>query len=236
MSSYVYKYVSGGAIIYIGITDNLQNRLKQHGKNGDNIPEEGWEEISNADIYYAKVANRTMADVIESALIKRYSPKYNKAKKATEWDGLPIQEPNFLIYHDHLKAEVEKLKKENDHLHRHINKLRMDYDGAEKINAYEFERIKSDARRFLEAHNALMEIAQTKFEVALASGQIKIEDVCPNCPYRKKLKDIEVLILNDTIQGIDVKLDIVKRIKQEWEDKLKKQKEEVLNGEDNNIC
>ena len=82
MGHYVYKYVLNGEIIYIGKTDrkDVNLRLNQHGHSGDNIPEEGWSEINAAKIYYTKLANEVMSDVVESELIRRYRPKYNDKK------------------------------------------------------------------------------------------------------------------------------------------------------------
>lgn len=92
MGSYVYKYVYNDQIIYIGKNDtDLVSRLSAHGKPGDNIPEEGWNEINNSDIYYCKLANKIMSDVVESELIRKYKPKYNKAKMS-EWAGLQFPE------------------------------------------------------------------------------------------------------------------------------------------------
>ena len=80
MGHYVYKYVHNNEIIYIGKNDtDLYSRLRQHGKYGDNIPEEGWDEINNSDIFYCELPNAIMSDVVESELIRRYKPKYNKA-------------------------------------------------------------------------------------------------------------------------------------------------------------
>lgn len=88
---FVYKYVFNGEVIYVGIAKKLENRLSQHGKKGDNIDENGWSEINKSKIFYTKVANEVMADVIESELIRFYKPKYNKAK-TSEWSGLPFIE------------------------------------------------------------------------------------------------------------------------------------------------
>ena len=78
MGHFVYKYVYKSEVIYIGKNDtNLIDRIRQHGKFGDNIPEEGWDEINSSDIYYIELANSIMSDVVESELIRRYKPKYN---------------------------------------------------------------------------------------------------------------------------------------------------------------
>lgn len=95
---FVYKYVYNGEIIYIGKTDGpLEDRLRQHGKNGDNIPSEYHEEINNSTIYYFRVANSIMSDVVESELIRRHNPRLNKAKKS-EWDGMDFPEPKWKKY------------------------------------------------------------------------------------------------------------------------------------------
>ena len=98
MGHYVYKYVLNNEIIYIGKNDTiLSERLSQHGKIGDNITEEGWNDIKNSTIYYCVLANKTMSDVVESELIRRYKPKYNKAKMS-DWCGLPFVEPQWIKY------------------------------------------------------------------------------------------------------------------------------------------
>ena len=95
MGHYVYKYVHNNEIIYIGKNDtDLYSRLRQHGKYGDNIPEEGWDEINNSDIFYCELPNAIMSDVVESELIRRYKPKYNKAKMS-EWCGIGFVEPEW---------------------------------------------------------------------------------------------------------------------------------------------
>ena len=112
----VYKYVLNGEIIYIGKSDsNLDMRLKQHGKTGDNITKEAWNEIKAADIYYIPLVNSIMSDVVESELIRRYMPKWNIAKKETEWSGIPFQEPEWIKYipkKDNAKRTIDKAKRE----------------------------------------------------------------------------------------------------------------------------
>lgn len=92
---FVYKYVLNDEVIYVGKTDvNLSKRLSDHGKSGDNIPKEGWEDIRKAKIYFCKLLSKRDTDIYESELIRRYRPKYNKAKME-EWDGVDLPEPNW---------------------------------------------------------------------------------------------------------------------------------------------
>lgn len=98
MGHYVYKYVFNGEIIYIGKCDSdLDQRLGQHGKSGDNIDKKYWDNINASDIYYCTLANATMSDVVESELINRYKPKCNTAK-ISNWDGLELPEPKWKKY------------------------------------------------------------------------------------------------------------------------------------------
>lgn len=110
MGHYVYKYVLDNEIIYIGKNDtNLCGRLSAHGKAGDNIPKEGWDDINKSTIYYVELANSIMSDVFESEMIRRYKPKYNKAKMS-DWDGLPFEEPEWKLY----EWQPEILAEDND--------------------------------------------------------------------------------------------------------------------------
>lgn len=141
MGHYVYKYVCNNEIIYIGKNDtDLYSRLRQHGKCGDNIPEEGWDEINNSDIFYCELPNVTMSDVVESELIRRYKPKWNKAKMS-EWCGIGFAEPewerafeknNDKIIKEKdseisdLKSKLDKYKKEIDRL-KELERYKYDY-------------------------------------------------------------------------------------------------------------
>ena len=124
----VYKYVLNGEIIYIGKSDSdLDMRLKQHGREGDNIPREAWSEIKASDIYYTILANSIMSDVVESELIRRYKPKWNTAKKETAWSGLPFQEPEWIIYSpkkDKTKKTIDKSKREKQKMEHMISDLK----------------------------------------------------------------------------------------------------------------
>ena len=110
MSNYIYKYVYNNEIIYIGKTDtNLIRRLKQHGKNGDNIDSKYWDKLNKSDIYYCYANNKTMCDVIESELIRRYKPICNKAKKS-DWSGIEFVEPKWYFFDKNIMDEIKKQK------------------------------------------------------------------------------------------------------------------------------
>ena len=107
MPSYVYKFVYENEIIYIGKSNsNLDSRINNHGRPGDNIDKKYWDMINSSQIYYIQLANQTMCDVVESELIRRYKPKCNKAKMS-DWIGLEFNEPEWKLY-EKTKPVVKK--------------------------------------------------------------------------------------------------------------------------------
>lgn len=99
MPHFVYKYVLNEEIIYIGKTDDeLSKRLNCHGKKGDNIPEEYWDEINESDIYFARCDNSVMCDAVETALINKYKPKCNRAKTRGLQGAYSFIEPLWFYY------------------------------------------------------------------------------------------------------------------------------------------
>jgi len=107
MKHYIYKYVNKNSeIIYIGKSDaKVTNRLNQHGKHGDNLPSEAWDEINNSKIYRFECVDSVMSDYYESEMIRRHKPKWNRSK-TKDWKGFPfLQEPEWELY---LKEEKKK--------------------------------------------------------------------------------------------------------------------------------
>lgn len=153
MGHYVYKYVLNNTIIYIGKSDsNLEKRLNEHGKTGDNISKDAWDDINAAEIYYIEVANSIMSDVIESELIRRYKPKYNIAKKS-DWDGLPFEEPEWKKYKRQEKEQKIKnfnnRKKLNKDKHKKTKKdIKKDHSSS--INASYLKRSNEKCERIIE--------------------------------------------------------------------------------------
>lgn len=127
---YVYKYTFESEIIYIGKTDRpLSKRLNEHGRPFDNIPEYAWDEIRNSNISYITAVNSTMADVIESELIRRYKPKYNVAKMS-EWSGINFVEPEWKPFRT--KEQEEDLQDTINRLTRELETARNRKESLEK--------------------------------------------------------------------------------------------------------
>lgn len=102
MGHYVYKYVdpTTDEILYIGKNDtDLVSRLNSH----KNDP------YSYASIYFIEVGSRIESDALESCLIAKYKPKYNKAKMVTM--SFSFDEPSWTVYKNSIKKEIRENKK-----------------------------------------------------------------------------------------------------------------------------
>lgn len=92
MGHYVYKYVNRGEIIYIGKCDsNLTRRLQQHCAPYDNVPENAWDDMGSSEIYYIEVDSAEESEQLETELIRKYHPKYNRQKQS----NMPYDNPWF---------------------------------------------------------------------------------------------------------------------------------------------
>ena len=92
MNYYIYKYVSGDTIEYIGETTDLARRIEQHKK----------DKLKNfkGKIYYFECSNKTAMNSWEYCLINKYHPKYNIALKDNKID-IDINEPEWKLYMDY---------------------------------------------------------------------------------------------------------------------------------------
>lgn len=91
MNYYIYKYVNGDTIEYIGETTDLARRIEQHKK----------DKLKNfkGKIYYFECPNKTAMDSWEYCLINKYHPKYNAALKDIK-TNINIEEPEWILYMD----------------------------------------------------------------------------------------------------------------------------------------
>lgn len=100
MDSYVYKFLDEtGRIIYIGKTDNIHNRMKQHFSKNGHLSSECYESV--VAVFYAAVPTKCDADILETFLINKYSPKYNTDKmfyQNIERSRYQLQEPQWNRY------------------------------------------------------------------------------------------------------------------------------------------
>lgn len=99
---YVYKFVNYyDDIIYIGKSNNLFKRIKQHFISG-HLPIECYEQI--ARIFYIYVDGKTDTDIMETFLINKYYPKFNTEKQFRE--RLDLHHNDFIYKKEGLWKEL----------------------------------------------------------------------------------------------------------------------------------
>lgn len=100
MSSYVYKFIDDTTnIIYIGKTDNIDNRMKQHFSSRGHLSSACYDSV--VKILYSVLPTKCDADILETFLINKYSPKYNTDKmfyQNINRSKYQLQEPEWIQY------------------------------------------------------------------------------------------------------------------------------------------
>lgn len=78
--NFVYKFINyDNEIIYIGKTSDIKKRMKQHFSSHAHLPKECYEQVYK--IYFSNVNSKYNAEILETLLINKYSPIFNKDKK-----------------------------------------------------------------------------------------------------------------------------------------------------------
>lgn len=109
---YIYKYVSSdGRIVYIGKSETVLQRIKQHGR------EEKFKKYPDAEIYIHQCASRHEMDALEIILIEKHKPELNitsKTDNALSFDfDAEIEWVKVKDISPERKAAAVALKKEN---------------------------------------------------------------------------------------------------------------------------
>lgn len=99
--SYIYRFLDSNLKpIYVGKTNNLDRRFKQHFTKG-HLPKECYDSVYSME--YIKVNSELNALLLETFYINKYRPKYNKLNKtykATSIDDVNLKEikDNWKVY------------------------------------------------------------------------------------------------------------------------------------------
>lgn len=102
---YIYKYYHDNELLYIGKTNDLWNRYKQHKNDW-----ERYDEINR--IMYTVCNTKDDMDMMEKLLIRKYKPVLNKAELSDSTSlTITFEEPTFFIF---TKEEIENRKKEDE--------------------------------------------------------------------------------------------------------------------------
>lgn len=99
--SYVYRFLDSNLKpIYVGKTNNLDRRFKQHFTKG-HLPKKCYDSVYSME--YIKVNSELNALLLETFYINKYRPQYNKLNKtykATSIDDVNLKEikDNWKVY------------------------------------------------------------------------------------------------------------------------------------------
>ena len=139
---YVYRYLNAfGKIIYVGKTNNMNNRQSQHFSSTGHLPQECYAEVDK--IEYIKLPTKIDMDIKELYYINKWKPKYNIKDKQEETLDLMINEidDNWIKFNtknekyiETLQSELRKLKRNNEIL---LSKIEISKHFEEIVNKME---------------------------------------------------------------------------------------------------
>lgn len=121
---YIYKYYHDDELLYIGKTNDLWARYKQH-KND-------WERYNEINkIMYTVCNTKDDMDMLEKLLIRKYKPVLNKAELCDNTSlTIAFEEPAFSVF---TKEEMNKRKKEDAKQEKINNNLRHEKKNKKKF-------------------------------------------------------------------------------------------------------
>jgi len=105
---YVYRYLNtNNEIIYVGKTQNINNRQSQHFSSSGHLPPECYAETDR--IEYIELPSKIDMDIKELYYINKWKPMYNIINKQKEEMCLSIDESqdNWIVFN----TKAEKYKK-----------------------------------------------------------------------------------------------------------------------------
>ncbi len=135
MDFYVYRFLDvENQIIYVGKTNNIKNRMRQHfGKNG-HLSEECYEQVSLVECI--ELDSESDMSVLELYFINKWKPVYNSSNKYSSTMSIEIDESNFcwesleqMEYNP--KGEIDALKQVTD---KYKNQLKEKDEEIAKLN------------------------------------------------------------------------------------------------------
>ena len=108
---YIYKYVVDDKIIYIGLTNDLRRRIKEHAS-GTGLEIKFQPYLDHSTIYYHKCGNETEMKALESLLINHYKPMLNiidvNPGNSTITTNIEWELYNENEFSEHLQDDLQK--------------------------------------------------------------------------------------------------------------------------------
>jgi predicted GIY-YIG superfamily endonuclease len=105
MRYFVYQYIHQGDVIYVGKTDDIARRVKEHAS-GQGLEEKFLPYLETSDIYYHECSNEVEMNALERLLIHKYKPMLNviDVQEGAVTFNLEL---DWVLYREHLGASNE---------------------------------------------------------------------------------------------------------------------------------
>ena len=104
----VYKYVSNGELLYIGLSVDLPRRVYEH--SADPLFRAG-----NTEVYYHVCTNVPQMKTMEQLLIAKHKPPLNIEHANEDYPWLHIEEPEWILYAGEEKAPRKHFPRKRYH-------------------------------------------------------------------------------------------------------------------------
>lgn len=117
MRYFVYQYLYQGDVIYVGKTDDIARRVKEHAS-GQGIEEKFLPYLDESDIYYHECGSEVEMSALERLLIHKYKPQLN----VVDVQPGPVTfnlEMDWVVYREHDGMHTE-FDRERMLCHRNI--------------------------------------------------------------------------------------------------------------------
>lgn len=176
--AYIYKFLNKeNEVIYVGHTQNLNNRLKQHFGDSGHLDKAIYDEVEVVE--YAEKESVNEVRIYELYYISKYKPKYNTLLLEESTMTLSLPELNFH------SLKVDELKKiEFTNYNNVVNSIKKDLKNIEffinwivsncKFNGNElgnYTNLTKEDIDFLELKNKVL--LESKEDILLAINRIK---------------------------------------------------------------
>lgn len=113
--SYIYRFINGdNEVIYVGRTDNLDNRLmNQHFTDNGHLPQQCYDECMV--IEYAELKSDNEMRIYEIYYISKFKPKYNVVYNDENNLSFELPDVDWTVYKSNeindIKKDIETLRK-----------------------------------------------------------------------------------------------------------------------------
>jgi len=148
MSNFLYRFLNTqGVIIYVGKTQNIENRMKTHFSSEGHLPKSCYEDV--AKIEYIELHNKVEMDILELYFINKWKPFFNKKDKMD--DVLYLEILDNYSWTEYKGVSEKNIKGLGSNAHE----MRMYIRDMEKRHAEKVAELEEEATKWFEISREL---------------------------------------------------------------------------------